>query len=481
MMRMAKPGESGGIRSIIGLDALHPSDRNIALDLYGMQHNTCSAAALEAFEQATLAVMAHRPDAIDAIDRSLSLEPHMVASLALAGFCYVILARSETVAMARLMYLRAICAAEINGSVTSDEHALLQSLDFAVRGRLRSSANVLDEHLTREAGPLLMIKLCHALRFISGDAGGMLRTTHHVLATSSVDRAGYGFILGMHAFALEETGELADALKVGMEAVQMEHADSWGAHAVAHVFEMTRRPQKGLTWLRRTEEHWRHCNNFAHHLTWHAALFHLELGRHQRALELYDEAIHPGSSEDFRDFANASSLLFRICQDGVDVGDRWVVLSQMAHRRRHQTGLVFARLHDLLSLAVAGDAAACRDLLVSLEDMASEPNGDQAQVAASIGVPLARLIVGFMERTDVHNDRPEGRLDQLARQMARIGGSHAQRDVFVRLLAVEAARRNDLGALGQILDIRRESKQDDRFSGQFRDLLSTRLQIHGLE
>jgi len=296
MMRTNRVGDSDGIRDLPALHAFHAAGRDGHADRYGLHHTTSSPAALAAFEQATEAVLAHRPYAIDAIDRSLILEPHMVASLALAGFSYVILARPETVAMARLMYLRAICAAEINTTVTPDEQALLQALDFAVRGRLRSSANVLDEHITHTASPLVMIKLSHALRFMVGDAGGMLRTTHHVLATSSSRRTGFGFILGMHAFALEETGEYADALSIGMKAVQAEPADSWGAHAVAHVFEMTGRPQMGINWLQRTAEHWRQCNNFSGHMVWHMALFHLEAGDYSRALALYYQAVQPQGS-----------------------------------------------------------------------------------------------------------------------------------------------------------------------------------------
>jgi len=62
-------------------------------------------------------------------------------------------------------------------------------------------------------------------------------------------------------------------------------------------------------------------------------------------------------------------------------------------------------------------------------------------------------------------------LDQLARQLVKAGGSHAQRDLFVRVLAVEAGRRQDHDALGRILELRRGLKRDDRFAARFNDMM----------
>ena len=89
----------------------------------------------------------------------------------------------------------------------------------------------------------------------------------------------YGFVLGCHAFGLEETGDYEAAERAGREAVERNPADIWAAHAVQHVFEMTGRPRDGIAWTEQLEANWRGCNNFAYHALWHRCLFLLELGR----------------------------------------------------------------------------------------------------------------------------------------------------------------------------------------------------------
>lgn len=306
-----------------------------------------------------------------------------------------------------------------------------------------------------------MVKLSHALRFMAGDQAGLRRTTHHVLATNSTDRTGYGFILGMHAFALEETGTYAEALRTGLDAVEREPTDSWGMHAVAHVFEMTGRSRIGLAWLRATEDRWALCNNFAGHMAWHSALFLLEQRDHGRVLELYDTAVRASRSEDFRDFANAASLLFRMRQAGVDVGDRWDELADISRRRRHQTGLIFARLHDMVALAAVGDHESCRDTLHAIEDMAVRWDGEQAPVAAHAGVALGHIILASMESEVTADDRG---LETLTAHLRMLGGSNAQRDLFVQILANEAVRRRDHAALSHIMTLRGFTKRADAFS-----------------
>ena len=44
-----------------------------------------------------------------------------------------------------------------------------------------------------------------------------------------------GYLLGCHAFTLEETGEYARAEKTGLEGLKYAADDAWGLHAVAHV------------------------------------------------------------------------------------------------------------------------------------------------------------------------------------------------------------------------------------------------------
>jgi hypothetical protein len=68
-------------------------------------------------------------------------------------------------------------------------------------------------------------------------------------------------------------------------------------------------PRSGLRWLERRATGFAGCNNLKFHLAWHGALFHIGLGRPRQALILYDDEVRAIQTEDYRDIANAGSLL----------------------------------------------------------------------------------------------------------------------------------------------------------------------------
>lgn len=423
-------------------------------DAYGFTHATTDAVALTAFAEAVWAVCAHRPQAGPALERALAADPQMAAAHALRGFASVVLARSECMAAAR-GHLALARTALGHRTPTIDEIALVEALALAVEGRLAASADRLEMRLAAAPDVLLLIKLSQALRFMRGDLAGMARLTTATIARVLPSMAGYGFVLGCHAFAQEESGDYARAERIGRAAVEREPHDAWGLHAVAHVYEMTGRPADGIAWLEATRAAWSGCNNFAFHVAWHLALFHLEAGDAERVLALYDAEVRPTPTDDFRDVANAVSLLWRLRQHGVDVGHRWDELAEIARRRRTETTLIFASLHNLLALKGSGDEAAARELAAAIAHHGLVGSDDQAIVAGSVGAGVARVIT---EGTAGTVDAPD-----LAQHLVALGGSFAQRDVFLRTLAAAAAAGGDAGAARAVGEIRRRRRTPDRF------------------
>jgi hypothetical protein len=285
---------------------------------------------------------------------------------------------------------------------------------------------------------------------------------------------GYGFLLGCHAFALEEKGEFEAAERIGRRAVELEPEDAWGLHAVSHVHEMQGRVDEGIAWIEAKRPVWSACNNFSFHMAWHLALFHLERGEHERVLALYDAEVRPSSTDDFRDMANAVSLLWRLEQEGVAVGTRWDEVRAVAARRQADATLTFACLHNLLAFVGSGDASAAQNLAQTMGIAAAAERragpSDQVLVMAGVGCDLAQVILSLA------SPMPRGSiaLGRVAQSLHRIGGSHAQRDVFLRTLAALAAERGDRQAFDEVLTVRRSAKRDDRFACELRARLDAR-------
>ena len=103
----------------------------------------------------------------------------------------------------------------------------------------------------------------------------------------------YGYLLGMHAFGLEETGDYDRALATAHKSLELIPDNAAAIHVIAHVLEMRGPPDKGIAWLRETQPIWSANAGFRIHLAWHLALFQLDADAAADALATYDELIAP--------------------------------------------------------------------------------------------------------------------------------------------------------------------------------------------
>lgn len=425
-------------------------------DLFGASHTSTSQAAVHHYNSAVMAIGAHRPLGT-ALQDVIANDPGFVAAYALLGFANIILGRAETQAAGIHFSRVAARALKDRDGGTPPERTLVRALDLAAQGHLRTAADVLEGHLKTHPIDFTALKIAHSLRFMSGQPAEMLALTRRVLPHWRKENGGYGFVLGCHAFALEEGGNFGEAEERGRQAYAHEASDAWGLHAVSHVMEMSNRTAEGIQWLSDSRHDWKLCNNFAFHIGWHLALFYLDRGEVERVLDLYDQDIRSAQTDDFRDLANASSLLWRLSQYGVDVGDRWAALHDIASRRREDTTYVFGSLHYLLVLVARRDKRGAAELIAALRHRA-RGRDDQAHIAATIGVPLAEVLAGLGETLRERTD-----LVDLAARLQCLGGSHAQRDVFLQSLLVRAYRLGDNAGIVALSRIRHRLRRSDNF------------------
>lgn len=424
-------------------------------DAYDLNTSSDSTEARKIFEQAVYGLATHRPSTGVALQATLVADADHVAAYVLKGFANLILARSELApnAATALGEARTALARKSNG--TADERILVNALAVATQGSFSGAIKILDEGFVDRPATFLPFKISHSLRFMIGDGAGMLTTSKRAIDGLDRTNPAAGFVLGCHAFSLEEAGHYDDAMKVGLDAVSLEPNDSWGLHAVSHIYEMRGQATDGINWLENSRNAWSRCNNFSFHMAWHLALLHLERGEQERVLQIYDDEVRPQHTDDFRDMANAVSLLWRLNQVGVHVGSRWHELAEIARRRRRDTTLIFAALHNVAALVAIGDRAGASELVAEIEASAMS-TGDQARVAAEIGIPMARILAGMGEPAD------RQMLDRMMINLPKIGGSNAQRDFFVLALAKALGSSGNDGSVSRIRHVRGHLKAEDR-------------------
>ena len=141
----------------------------------------------------------------------------------------------------------------------------------------------------------LALQLAHLGDFYLGQSSQLRDRIARALCDWDESVPGYGYVLGMHAFGLEEMGDYGRAEERARRALELNPRDPWAVHAGAHVMEMQGRLGDGVHWLTSRTNDWAPDNGFAFHNWWHLALYHLDLGQHDRVLELYDTA-HPSQA-----------------------------------------------------------------------------------------------------------------------------------------------------------------------------------------
>jgi tetratricopeptide (TPR) repeat protein len=440
-------------------------------DVFGQKTCVTRPETLTEWNAALLGFLAHSAVTPKHLMAVLQAEPGFALGHAVKGLFYLLLGRRELVAVAE-DDLAAARKALSEGHADERDRQFVEALAAWLQGYPSRSVQHLEQVLRRHPEDALAMKLSHAIRFVLGDGTGMRRSVERVLPAYAPDHPGHGYLLGCHAFALEETGDYERAEIAGRQALWTAPDDAWGLHAVAHVHDMTGNARAGLKWLAGRENAWAHCNNFRYHVWWHKALLHLDQGEIDAVIELYDSEIRKDRTDDYRDISNATSLLMRLELEGVDVAGRWQELADLSAARTQDGCLIFADLHYLMALTAERREAEIATLMRRMQRDATTAAPDEfEQRMARPGLDAAEGVRAFGE---ARYGAAFAHLVRAREVMQLAGGSHAQRDVFERMTIDAGLRAGRLDDAERILKERQALRAgtEDGYTAVRRDLIS---------
>jgi hypothetical protein len=197
-------------------------------------------------------------------------------------------------------------------------------------------------------------------------------------------------------------------------------------------------------------------NGFAGHLGWHEALFALEALDTDTALRVFDDYLDASRIEITLQRVDAAALLWRLRLLGADVGDRWQQLIAAWPLDAAAAGRsVFNDAHATMALIGAGATAEAQDWVALCIDAAERRAGWNRDVSRELGAPLMHGLLAF--GAGRHADAT-ATIAPLRERLARIGGSHAQRDVVEQTLLAAAADGADRTAGRALLAARTRAK-----------------------
>jgi tetratricopeptide (TPR) repeat protein len=430
-------------------------------DLRGVPVTGADTFALRRYETALEQFQTYVGDPIATIDEALRAAPAFIGGHVLKALALYTLTERRFVPMVT----QALEAARQHAARANDrELGLISATELLVAGRWDSACKTIDRVLVDSPRDALALQAGHLMDFYRGDALNLRNRISRVLPHWDASVPGYSYVLGMHAFGLEEMGQYPEAEATALHALSMQPRDGWAVHAAVHVMEMQGRIDEGIEFLTSRESDWAPDNAFAFHNFWHLALFCMDGARYDRALALFDGHIHPGPAAYVLSLLDATALLWRLQLEGVDVADRFDrVADDWEARLDSEAGFyAFNDAHAAMALASTGRDTALSRLVLRMREAAA--HGDtNATMTREVGLPLVEGVAAFARGRYADSIAA---IEPMRDQAHRFGGSHAQRDVITLTLIEAALRSGDRSRarhyIAERLVHKRESKWGQR-------------------
>ncbi len=318
-------------------------------------------------------------------------------------------------------YLRR--ARKVASGATVREQGFVLAIADWWRGNVPAALKRLKAIVAQNPQDIVAAKWAQYLAFNMGDAAAMLEVAKGVLPAHMATAGAWSML----AFAHEQSNAIGVAEEAAYRALEINAQDPWAHHAIAHVKETRGLVDEGIAFLTKHAPGWANNSIFVReHNYWHLALFHLDRDEHARALEIFDKHLWGEWREFAQEQIGAISALWRLELRGADVGERWEPVVKKVIERWHEHILPFNDLHFVYALARGGRMREAQEFLVSMMRHGAQ---DVSGVWESVAIPVAQGLVAYAGKR--YGEAAEAIGPVLAR-LHLVGGSHAQRDVFVQ-------------------------------------------------
>jgi tetratricopeptide (TPR) repeat protein len=319
-------------------------------------------------------------------------------------------------------------ALSLSAGVTRRERQQVQAIDWWINGKGRNSIALIKEHLDEFHRDGLLMRLAHRLYMLGcSGAGSPDFPPEYLELLQRVERYcidDWAF-LAEYAFAHHETGQLDRAFDLAQRSLDLNSSNAVASHSMTHVHFERGDAAAGADFLGSWLQGFDAPATSYVHLSWHLALFELAQGKYRETLDRYENYIRPSVVAKSQAALNDSaSLMWRLqMYTGKPPAKSWEEVLEIAAAAAERPGAAFRDAHAALAFAGGGNTELMGKLTSRLRKAAEEGNA----VARDVVMPLALGIDAF----------GQGNYEQAVRfmepvypRLVRIGGSHAQREVF---------------------------------------------------
>ncbi|WP_371884485.1 tetratricopeptide repeat protein [Caballeronia sp. S22] len=431
-------------------------------DRYDLPFSTNSDLAADRYRAGVDLLLSLWPGAAEALDEAIAADPDF--ALAYAARARLQAIRAE-LTEARATIVKAAELVARNG--TERERSHVEVISFAINGQSAKALAAALAHTDKWPRDIVILSMplgAFGLFAFSGMAD------HDQARVDLCERHARHFdandwwFLTYRGWAHGENGNVPLGRELTQRSLELRRQNVNAVHAVAHVLyeaganEDAERVITG--WLPEYDK-----SGVLHsHIAWHAALIALERGDSERAIEIYNEHVAPSSSGvPVNVVSDTASFLWRVQAYGHSVpAGLWADAAKYASGYFKQPGFPFADFHMALVAAATGDKAAVEERVAALGKLI-----EAGTLPAGTVVPaICRAAVAFAQENYALCAEI---LAPVAREVVRIGGSGAQREIVEDTLLISLMRSGQGAKAHALLEKRlhrRPSPRDARWLNQ---------------
>ncbi len=419
-------------------------------DRYGLPVTTTSATAVDHYADGVDRLLAIDTGVEEALGAALGADEGLALAHAALGLHRALEGRAEEAAFSVERARRG------SAGTTRRESAHVEALAAAIGSIDADRAlGLCREHLVEFPRDALV--LSQAV-FLTSFGGGP-RPKEDTFALFESVAAAYGddwWFIGAWSFAHHELGWFGPAWPLAERSLTLHPRNGGAVHSLTHLYYETDDHAGGVSFLKEWLAGYDRKAPYHTHFNWHLALHHLALDQPDAAMAVYDQQVSPSASDATTVFVDASSLLWRMKLYDCEVGALpWAELSQFTARACADVGFAFVDVHQSLAHAGTADHEALGSLIEAVEALV----GTGHPTAESVVLPIVRGLAAFA----AEDYGAATLMAPAVAKVVRIGGTHAQREVFEDTLIVaylRAGRGADAEALLRRRLDRRSSGRD---------------------
>jgi tetratricopeptide (TPR) repeat protein len=423
-------------------------------DRYGLPLTTSSPAAAEHYQRGMDLLLSYGRGTGEAFEAALAADEGLAVAQAGRALFALFLGDADTARTAM-----ALARERVEGA-SRRERQHVAAVSALVGGDTARGLGLIDEHVAEFPRDALLVNQASSSIGLGG------RADREAYRTAFLERLAPAFgedwwFLSALGFVYHETGRFAESRRLSERSLALYPANANASHNIAHICFETLDNEGGAAFLSNWLDRYDRLAPYHCHLAWHLALFELHRDRPRRALEIYERDILGGVNARLA-VMDGSSLLWRFllyeCAEGPL---RWEPLTEIATRVA-RPGFVFGEIHAALAYAACGDQQGLDRLMDGMRALDAKGH----PIAGRVALPLVRAAAAFAA-----GDHAEtlAQLEPIEGEIHRMGGSHAQWELFEETMVVSYLRQGRNADAARLLRRRlagRASALDARWLAQ---------------